>query len=90
MLMLQSKRTIIGAMIFLLNLSYGIAEAKPLEYQITIPITFLSDKLFDYAIIKRDVVFAPDRNPLVEAINQEARNEYHLYHPTWREFVLFQ
>jgi hypothetical protein len=60
--MLQSKRTIIGVVIFLLNLSYGIAKAKPLEYQITIPIAFLSDKLFDYA----------------------------LYHPTWREFVLFQ
>lgn len=90
MLMLRSKRTIIGVMIFLLNLSYGIAKAKPFEYQITIPVSFLSDKLFDYAIEKRAVIFTPDHNPLVEAINQDARNEYHLYHPTWREFVLFQ
>ena len=52
--------------------------------------SFLSDKLFDYAIEKRDVIFTPDHNPLVESINQDARNEYHLYHPTWREFVLFQ
>ena len=77
-------------MIILLNLSVGMVEAKPLEFQITIPIAFLSDQLFDYAIKKRAVAFAPDRNPLVESINQEARNEYHLDHPTWREFVLFE
>ena len=90
MLMLRSKNKIIGVIIFLLNFSAGIAEAKPLEFQISIPVVFLSDKLFDYMIKKGNVIITPDRNPLVESINQDARNKYHLYHPTWREFVLFQ
>ena len=90
MLMLRSKNKIIGVLIILLNFSVGIAEAKPLEFQISIPVVFLSDKLFDYAIEKRNLPITPDCNPIVESINKDARSEYHLYHPTWREFVLFQ
>jgi len=88
--MLRSKNKIIGVLMILLNFFVGSVEAKPLEFQISIPVAFLSDKLFDYAIEKGNVIITPDRNPLVESINQDARNEYRLYHPTWREFVLFQ
>ncbi len=90
MLMLRSKNKIIGVLMILLNFSVGIAEAKPLEFQISIPVAFLSDKFFDYAIKKEEVIITPDCNPLVESINQDARSKYHLYHPTWREFLLFQ
>ncbi len=62
--MLRSDNQIIGVMIILLFLSYGIAKANPFEFQIN--------------------------TPLVESINQDARHEYHLHHPTWREFSMFQ
>ena len=90
MQIMRSKQKTIVVAVFLLSLSFGIGEAKPLEFQISIPVVFLSDKLFDYAIEKRNLPITPDCNPIVESINKDARSEYHLYHPTWREFVLFQ
>ena len=67
-----------------------VAMGKPIEFQITIPIVGLSDRLFDYAIKRTERVYSPDSNPLVELINIEARKEYHLHHPTWREFLFSQ
>ena len=52
MQIMRSKQKTIVVAFFLLSLSFGIGEAKPLEFQISIPVVFLSDKLFDYAIEK--------------------------------------
>jgi len=66
-----------------------IAEGKPLEGKILIPIPFVSDRLFDYAIKKNHVPPSADADPRIETINREVRTEYHLNHPTWKEFFSF-
>ena len=63
-----------------------IAEGKPIEGKISIPIPFVSDQLFDYDIKKNHAPPSPDSNPGIETINREARAEYHLNYPTWKEF----
>jgi hypothetical protein len=80
----------IGVMTGLLFLFLGNAVGKPIEFQISIPLVEVSDRLFDYTIKKTVRVYSPDSNPIVELINLEARNEYHFYHPTWKEFISFQ
>ena len=45
-----------------------IAEGKPLEGKILIPIPFVSDRLFDYAIKKNHVPPSADADPRIETI----------------------
>ena len=77
-------------MVCLLSWFPCVARGKPIEFQISIPIIGLSDRFFDHAIKKTARAYSLDPNPLVESINREAREEYHLYHPTWKEFFSFQ
>lgn len=67
-----------------------IAEGKSIEGKISIPIPFVSDQLFDYDVKKNHAFPSADANPSIETINREARIEYHLNHPTWKEFFSFK
>jgi len=70
----------------LLSLLPVDAEGKAMEGKVLVPISFVSNQLFDQDIKKHHEFPSPDSNPCVEAINQEARKEYKLNHPTWKEF----
>ena len=74
----------------LLSLFPFDAEGKAIEGEIVIPIPFVSNQLFDKDIAKDHEIPSPDSDPRIEAINQEARKEYHLAHPTWKEFLSFE
>jgi len=81
---------IVAILIISLVSSSLVAMGKPIEGEISIPIPFVSHQLFDYNIEKQYATYDPDSNPIIESINQDARNKYHLYHPTWKEFCSFQ
>ena len=74
----------------LLSLFPFDVEGKAIEGEIVIPIPFVSNQLFDRDVKKNDEVPSPDSDPRIEAINREARKEYHLAHPTWKEFFSFE
>lgn len=79
----------IGILIAVLSLPSNSALGKPIEFQIMIPVPFVSDRLFDSTIGRENVINDPEPNSLVEDINQTARLKHHLYHPTWKEFWAF-
>lgn len=58
-----------------------------MDLKIVVPLPAVSDKLFDSDIANEKEVPTPEENPEVEKINQEARAEYHLNHPTISEFI---
>lgn len=74
----------------IISLSSLIAEGKSIEGKITFPIPFVSNQLFDYDVKKNHTPPSADANPGIEAINREARKEYRLNHPTWKEFFSFK
>ena len=57
-----------------------------MDLKVVVPLPTVSDKLFDSDVSKKEATI-PDENPEVEKINQEARAEYHLNHPTLSEFL---
>jgi hypothetical protein len=73
-------------LIAVLSLPSSTAAGKPIEFQIVIPVPFVSDQLFDSTISKSEGINDPESNLLVEEINQAARRKHHLDHPTWEEF----
>lgn len=85
----SSWRTV-SILAMLLSLLPVDAEGKAMEGKVLVPISFMSNQLFDHDIKKHHELPTPDSNPFIEAINQEARKEYQLNHPTWKEFTQFQ
>lgn len=74
----------------LLSLFPFNAKGKAIEGQIVIPLPFLSNQLFDKDIANNHELPSSDSDSRIDAINGKARNEYHLAHPTWKEFFSFE